>query len=167
MENKTTKAKTKVNQVQKNTVVKIVNNSGGRLIFAPRNGRCIELQQNGDFEYVTVEELQNIKNVARGLLTSYDLIPTEIIEGECELSDVIRFLGMQDYFDKITDERYFDSLIKEYSFEDFKNVFTAGNQGIKTQIASRATTLFKENLFSDYQKMEFLKQITGNDMLFE
>lgn len=164
---KKTQPDKKIATVNKDYIVKIVNNSNGIVCFTPRYGRSIELLENGDFEYITVSELQEIKNSARNLLTNYDLIPVEVVEGGCTISDVIRFLGIQNYFSEDMDEQYFDNMILRTKTEDFKSIVMSANQGFKDQIARRAVKLYQNGDFTFYPKMEFLKELTGNDLLFE
>ena len=154
--------------VQRDFVVEIMNNSSAIITHNPKNGRPILMSEYGDKEYVTVAELQEIKNSGKYLLSEYLLLITNIVEGDCEISDVYKYLGIKSFSgDEVIDERYFDNFLIQSDIEDFETIMNNAENGFKSQVVQRSVNVFKEGKFTFFPKMDYLKNMTGNEFLFE
>ena len=95
---KTTKvAEKKPVMVQRDFVVEIKNNSSAIISHNPKVGRPIELSEYGDKDYVTVAELQEIKNGGKYLLSEYLILITDVIEGDCTIADIYNYIGIKSW----------------------------------------------------------------------
>jgi hypothetical protein len=154
--------------VQRDFVVEIKNNSSAIISHNPKMGRPIELSEYGDKEYVTVAELQEIKNGGKYLLTEYLILITDVIEGDCSIADIYNYIGVKSFVgDEIIDEHFFDSFIVKAEYEDFEKIMDSAENGFKSQVVQRAVKLFKDGSFTFFPKMDYLKKMTENEYLFE
>lgn len=164
----TRKTTTKPKMVKREYVVEIMNNSSGIISFNPKMGRPIELHEYGDKEYITIAELQDIKNAGKYLLSEYLILITGIVEGDCEISDVYKYIGVKSFVgDEVIDEKYFDTFILRSKLEDFESVMKNAENGFKSQVVQRSVKLFQDGKFTFFPKMEYLKTMTGNEYLFD
>ena len=108
---KTTKvAEKKPVMVQRDFVVEIKNNSSAIISHNPKVGRPMELSEYGDKDYVTVAELQEIKNGGKYLLPEYLILITDVIECDCTIADIYNYIGIKSFIgDEIIDEHFFDN----------------------------------------------------------
>ena len=165
---KTTKvAEKKPVMVQRDFVVEIKNNSSAIISHNPKVGRPIELSEYGDKDYVTVAELQEIKNGGKYLLSEYLILITDVIEGDCTIADIYNYIGIKSFVgDEIIDEHFFDNFITKAEYEDFEKIMSNAEIGFKSQVVQRSVKLYKEGKFTFAPKIEYLNNMTENEYLF-
>ena len=164
--------------IDKNIEVIIANNSNKRIIFdSARLSTQIDLHQKGDEEYVTVGDLRAMINANRKLFESFTLIVTDIVDDEYTLEDLFTFVGLEKAYKEYYSLRP-NNKDKSVSVEDIENFILKSNSErfatilkdvgglLRKKIIEESIALFRESELTDFNKMQAIEEITGNEELF-
>lgn len=164
--------------VDRDVEVVIVSNTTNRFFYEnPRMSMIIDLHHIGDEEYITVGDLRTILNSNRNILEGFEILITEVMDGNYTVEDVLMFLGLdrkyQEYFSltrKTSQDIAEVKDIKDFLLKAPAHVFEKHmremNSKLRAKIIENAVTLFKLKQFSDYNKMQIIQGYV-NDELFD
>ncbi|MDY7043683.1 hypothetical protein RVS70_05640 [Virgibacillus sp. M23] len=161
--------------VDRNTEVVIINNTFGRFIYKnPRMNMVLDMENHGDEEYITVGDLRTMLNSDRKILEGFDILITEVLDGQYELEDVLTYLGLNRKYDN-----YFSlspkwkkgqvnrddiiQFIEKSNPRKFEQLMNSMDSKLRGKVIDTAIKLFKLRKFTDYTKMEVIEKYVGED----
>lgn len=153
-------------EVNRHDVVRVTNCTNTHVYFTSYSGFLIELPAGGTSMNISIEQLQEIANKARGAIQRYEIVPVEVISGNCELKDVYNYVGIAS-LDVVPNPNYLRELVLSTKADDLQALMSVKKQEFKEAVVVMAVNLFTEGYLNDYQKMNYFKDLTGNSMLFE
>lgn len=153
-------------EVNRHDMVRVTNCTDSNVYFTSYSGFLIELPAGGTSMNITVEQLQEIANKARTAMQRYEIVPVEVISGDCELQDVYNYVGIAN-LDIIPDPNYLRDLILNTSAEDIEALLSVKKQEFKEAVVTMAVNLFNEGYLNDFMKMNYFIKLTGNSLLFD
>lgn len=147
--------------------VSFINNSNAIFTYQDKKTmNTYKMSNYGDIDYITVDELLRMKNTSPRILTEYMILLVDVLDDEINIDDVVRHLGLTMYYDKVFSTEEVDEMLIKYPFAKFEKLFKPLNDFYKAKIIERAVDLFKEKKFTDYQKMQLIKEVTKNPDFF-
>lgn len=152
--------------VNRHDIVRVTNCSNAHVYFTSYSGFMIELPMNGTSVNITVEQLQEIANKARGVLQRFEIVPVEVISGDFELEDLYNYVGIA-HLDIVPEIDYIERLVLNTKVDELKSILTAKKQEFKEAVLSKAIELFNNGDLNDFTKLNFFREFTGNHLLFE
>ena len=154
--------------VDRKTEVLIMNNTNGKFVYENiRTQTKIVLGKYGDVDYITVEELQRMKNEHRDILEKFWIRIVNVENEEVELIDVLRFLLIDDLYATVLDVQEVENMLLKESDDKFEKVFLKLNKEFKNRIIERAVILFQSKRFNNFYKMKLMEDYLGNDEFFK
>lgn len=153
-------------EVNRHDMVRVTNCTDSNVYFTSYSGFLIELPAGGTSMNITVEQLQEIANKARTAMQRYEIVPVEVISGDCELQDVYNYVGIAN-LDIIPDPNYLRDLILNTSAEDIEALLSVKKQEFKEAVVAMAVNLFNDGYLNDFMKMNYFIKLTGNSLLFD
>ncbi len=163
------KTKAELRKILKEAEVVVVNNFGMKIGYYD-NGFELQLLAYGDSDVVEVEELRKMHVKKKAFFNNYWILITEIFcdDETVTLQDVYEYIGISKLYKEIAnpDEEYFDELLIESSFDDFKKMINNMNKELVVQMFVRATTLYKEGRLRDSFKIMEIEEKVGREDYF-
>ena len=131
---------------RKNITVEIMNVSYGICRYTDINGRVLFDLEPGEIEVLSLEELTEVNNRCKGFFKKYKLIVIDVMSDEYKVEDVLGYLGVLRYYEKIEnkDEDFLETLIYDEDYEEFKDVFRHGSNELKNAIAGRLILAYRD-----------------------
>lgn len=157
-------------KVSRDTEVVVMNNTTGILTYTcPKTKAEYEMHSFGDTTFITVDELITMKNKHRSMFQNYWLIPIAVEDDEVTLEEVVAYVGLDKYFkhDVFIDDGELDDFLTNSPADEFAKVVRSFDEKYQAILFDRAIKLFKDGQFSDYNKMNVVKEISKNDSIFE
>lgn len=155
-------------KIDRNIEVLFMNNTNGNFFYrCPKTQNVYDMQEYGDVDYITVDELLTMRNSHRKILNDLWILLIDVNSDEVELEDVLRFLGIDKLYNDIVKPDKIDGFILRTGDKKFKDILERMNKIIAKKVVERAIVLFKEGKFNSISKANILKEFTGNEHLFE
>ena len=155
-------------KVDRKTEVLIMNNTNGKFVYENnRTQTKIVLGKYGDVDYITVEELQRMKNEHRDIIEKFWIRIVNVENEEVELEDVLQFLLIDDLYASVLDVQEVENMLLKEDDDKFEIVFLKLNKEFKNRIIERAVILFQGKRFNNFYKMKLMENYLGNDEFFK
>ena len=180
---KTTKKKVvkepeKLTSAQKRKILKdseavIVNNIGAFVFYQDDTlGVEIELPEYGDQDIVEVEVLRRMAMKSKGFFENYWILVVDFIcdDDRIELEDVYEYLGISKYYkglETLPNGDFFDELLLESNYKDFKKYIEKMNAKLMTQLCNRAMSLYQQGEFINSIKMQAIEEKIDREGFFQ
>lgn len=154
--------------IDKDTEVVIMNNTAGMFVYeCPRTRAYFELQEYGDTDVMTVEQLNIMKNQHRRILENYWIVPIESIEDGIETSDILRYLSLDSlYKDCEISYETLDNILLNTKYSNFTTLVDKLNNKMVERLVERGVELYKRKKFVDLSKMKVLEKTIGREGFF-
>lgn len=154
--------------VDRETEVIFMNNTNGGLFYrCPKTHAVYDMQEYGDEDYITVEQLLIMNNTSRKMLKELWVLLVDTADEDVEIEDVIKYLGLDSlYNDEVAPENIDDFIIKSTDNRFEKSLSKMGKT-LGQKIVERSILLFREGSLNSFSKMSILKEFTDNEDLFE
>ena len=163
------KTKAELRKILKEAEVVVVNNFGMKIGYYDNNFE-LQLLAYGDSDVVEVEELRKMHVKKKAFFNNYWILITEVFcdDETVTLQDVYEYIGISKLYKEIANpnEEYFDELLIESSFDDFKRMINNMNKELVVQMFVRATTLYKEGRLRDSFKIMEIEEKVGREDYF-
>lgn len=164
------KTKAQLRKILREAEAVVMNNFGMKIGYCD-NGFELQLLAYGDSDVVEIEELRKMHLKKKSFFTNYWILITEVI---CEdetvtLEDVYEYIGINNLYKEIAnpDKDFFDELLVENSFDDFKKVLDNLNKELVFQLFVRATELYKRGKLRDSFKIMEIENKVGREDYFK
>lgn len=160
-------------KILKDSEAIIVNNSGAFVFYKDSNlGIEIELPEYGDRDIVEMEVLRRMAIKSKGFFERYWILVVDFIcdDTRIEIEDVYEYLGISKYYkgmDQLPDGDFFDSLLLDANYKDFKKYVENLNPKLMTQLCNRAMFLYKREEFTNSIKMQVIEEKINREQFFQ
>lgn len=165
------KTKAQLKKVLQNAEVVVVNNFGVTIGYDNNNGFELELETYGDTDIVEVEELRKMHVKKKAFFNNYWILIIDIIcdDETITLEDVYEYIGISKLYDTVKNpnEDFFNKLLLESSFNEFKNLIEKLNKALVNQLFIRATELYQQGKFRDSYKIMEIERLVGREDCFK
>ncbi len=156
-------------RLNKELEVVVMNNTNGRIFYrCPKTMSIIEMQEYGDMDTMTLEQLNTMRNSHKAMLENFWIVIVDVYDDEITVEDVVehlrlkRLYGDMEFYDEAIDE-----LILDTSLEEFKEKIKVLQPKLVLLIAQRIKVLDMRGQFGDSYKMRFLEDYIGKEGLFD
>jgi hypothetical protein len=154
-------------KVNHDVEVKVVNNTTGKLIYRDsRSQQVYEMAEYKDITYITVGELLNMKNTQKDMLEKYWIILEEVIDDELELEYVLAYLNIKDNYEKVAEYVDVEKTLNEISVSEIMELFKKLPKSFVVSMVEISALLYKQGKFNDHQKIQFIKNYTKLENLY-
>lgn len=169
-------------RISNDIVCLCVNNTFGTLVHNDeRNGIFVLLGERGEEVELTVGQLRSIVGRNKKILEGFSLLITDVLDtDEYSVNDVINAIGIKRQYDalrsiipnkleddSITIEDIENFIVKSKS-DTFENKLVENkNSTLVYLIVSLSIDLFKRGLLQDYNKIRIIKDIVGDEEIFD
>jgi len=168
-----TNTKKKYKFIPDNTKVRIQSNVDGKFIFTEDRGKIrvfVQLDNFEDSAVISYEELRTMYSSKPSLIKKGQIAIIDVYSDEdIEIEDILKDLRLDNIYDcknKI-DPRYIrDLLTDKVNEKDFMSLINNTPEMAET-VVEIAYILYRQGLFNDNAKMNFLRQIYRNQNLFK
>ena len=162
------KAKLRTGQIDRNIEIGFKNNTNGTLVYqSGKTGNLYVLNNFGDEDYMTFEEVLGMKNMDRKFLDEYWLILTDVPNGEYTIEEIIEALGLEYLYNGDNDVMLdLDGFIFS-KLESFKKKFSKLSANTKTNVIRRTKHLYNKGEIKDIDLLKYLSDYMGDRTLFE
>jgi len=169
----TTNIKKKYKFIPDNTKVRIQSNVDGKFLFTEDRGKIrvfVQLDNFEDSAVISYEELRTMYSSKPSFIKKGQIAITDVYSDEdIEIEDILKDLRLNNIYDcegKI-DPRYIkDLLTDKINEKDFMSLINNTPEMAET-VVEIAYILYRQGLFNDNAKMNFLRQIYRNQNLFK
>lgn len=157
-------------QIPINLEVTVANNTSGTFVYEPKNQNVsLSLQNRGDEDYVSFEELRKM----RKWLENFDLVITSVNSNEFTILDVARNLRIDDVYEQFFDlilqidaDSYEDEVTIDIDEidgfileEDDEEVFKKALESkLRKTVIVECVSLYREGALKDYTKMALIEK---------
>lgn len=153
--------------VDRSTEVVFINNINSRFIYSdPRTMTSYELQEKGDTDVITVDELMRMKNNHPRILKEYWILLTDVYSDDIILEDVITFLGLEEVYKQAYSFDELEHLLTKDSFEVFNKVWSSASDSLKRRILDNAVELYRNDKMSDIFKIQLIQDGLKDNQYF-
>lgn len=165
---KTTQKKPKRVVVDRDTEVVFMNNTNGSLFYrCPKTHSVYDMQEYGNTDYITVEQLMIMNNTSRKMLKELWILLVDTADENVEIDDVIKYLGLDSlYSDEITPDSIEDFIVKSTD-NKFETSLQKMGKTLSKKVVEHSLLLFKSGNLNSLSKINILKDFTNNEDLFE
>jgi hypothetical protein len=168
-----TNTKKKYKFIPDNTKVRIQSNVDGKFLFTEDRGKIrvfVQLDNFEDSAVISYEELRTMYSSKPSFIKKGQIAITDVYSDEdIEIEDILKDLRLDNIYDcknKI-DPRYIrDLLTDKVNEKDFMSLINNTPEMAET-VVEIAYILYRQGLFNDNAKMNFLRQIYRNQNLFK
>ncbi len=168
-----TNTKKKYKFIPDNTKIRIQSNVDGKFIFTEDRGKIrvfVQLDNFEDSAVISYEELRTMYSSKPNFIKKGQIAITDVYSDEdIEIEDILKDLRLDNIYDcknKI-DPRYIrDLLTDKVNEKDFMSLINNTPEMAET-VVEIAYILYRQGLFNDNAKMNFLRQIYRNQNLFK
>lgn len=165
--------KKKYKFIPDNTKVRIQSNVDGKFLFTEDRGKIrvfVQLDNFEDSAVISYEELRTMYSSKPSFIKKGQIAITDVYSDEdIEIEDILKDLRLDNIYDcenKI-DPRYIrDLLTDKVNEKDFMSLINNTPEMAET-VVEIAYILYRQGLFNDNAKMNFLRQIYRNQNLFK
>lgn len=169
----TTNTKKKYKFIPDNTKVRVQSNVDGKFLFTEDRGKIrvfVQLDNFEDSAVISYEELRTLYSSRPSFIRKGQIAITDVYSDEdIEIEDILKDLRLDNIYgceDKI-DPRYLKDLLTDKVDEkDFMSLINNTPEMAET-VVEIAYILYRQGLFNDNAKMNFLRQIFRNQNLFK
>lgn len=163
----TTKRKKRV-VVDRDTEVIFMNNTNGGLFYrCPKTHSVYDMQEYGDEDYITVEQLLIMNNTSRKMLKELWVLLIDTADDDVEIEDVITYLGLDSlYNDEVAPEDIEDFILKSKD-DKFEKSLNKMGKTLQAKVVEHSILLFREGKLNSFSKMSVLKDFVDDEDLFE
>ncbi len=156
-------------RLNKELEVVVMNNTNGRIFYrCPKTMSIIEMQEYGDMDTMTLEQLNTMRNSHKAMLENFWIVIVDVYDDEITVDDVIEHLRLKRlYGDMEFYDEAIDKLILDTSLEEFKEKIKVIQPKLVLLIAQRIKVLDMRGQFGDSYKMRFLEDYIGKEGLFD
>ena len=163
------KSKAELRKILKEAEVVVVNNFGAKIGYYD-NGFELQLLAYGDSDVVEVEELRKMHVKKKAFFNNYWILLTEVFcdDDAVTLEDVYEYIGISKLYKDIANpnEDFFDELLIDSDFDDFKKMISKMNKELLVQMFVRATNLYKEGKLRDSFKIMHIEEKVNREDYF-
>ena len=163
------KSKAELRKIFKEAEVVVVNNFGAKIGYYD-NGFELQLLAYGDSDVVEVEELRKMHVKKKAFFNNYWILLTEVFcdDDSVTLEDVYEYIGISKLYKDIANpnEDFFDELLIDSDFDDFKKMISKMNKELLVQMFVRATNLYKEGKLRDSFKIMHIEEKVNREDYF-
>lgn len=165
---KDTQPKKEKKKITKDLEVVIMNNTNSKIFYrCPKTSSIIEMQEFGDTETLTIEQLNAMKNSHKAMLEKFWIVLVDVMDEEISLEEVLEYLRIKKLYNGfIFSADALDELIKDSTYEEFQCEIKKMKNSLVLIIAQRMKVLNKEGEFGDSYKMNFLADYMGSPTIF-
>ena len=163
------KTKAEMRKILKDAEVVVVNNFGTKIGYYD-NGFELQLLAYGDSDVVEIEELRKMHVKKKAFFNNYWILITEVFcdDESVTLEDVYEYIGIGKLYKEIENpnEDFFDELLIDSSFDEFKKIIDKMGKELMVQMFVRATNLYKEGKLRDSFKIMHIEEKVGREDYF-
>ena len=163
------KTKAEMRKILKDAEVVVVNNFGTKIGYYD-NGFELQLLAYGDSDVVEIEELRKMHVKKKAFFNNYWILITEVFcdDESVTLEDVYEYIGIGKLYKEIENpnEDFFDELLIDSSFDEFKKIIDKLGKELMVQMFVRATNLYKEGKLRDSFKIMHIEEKVGREDYF-
>lgn len=154
--------------VDRATEVIFMNNTNGGLFYrCPKTHSVYDMQEYGDTDYITVEQLMIMNNTSRKMLRELWVLLVDTADEDVEIEDVIKYLGLDSlYNDEIAPEDIEDFIIKSKD-DKFEKSLNKMGKTLSQKVVENAILLYRRGDLNSISKVNILKEFTDDEDLFE
>ena len=165
------KTKAQIRKILKEAECLIVNNNGAQVYYRDNHtGDEFELFAYGDTDIVEVETLRKMHSKHKDYFEKYWILIVDVFcdDDSIEVEDVYDYIGIAKLYQNIEspNQDFFDEVLLEKNFKDFKKMVDAMNKKVLTQLFNRAAMLYQERRFSDTYKIGYLEDKVDREYYF-
>lgn len=164
-ETKTVKNRVKIERDMEVKVMNLCSNSFHHL--DEKTGSYYCMQEYGDFEYMTVDEIIRMKNKFSKVFNEFWIMIVDVENDEIELEDVLKYVQLDKLYKDMPKPEVIDNMILGDSFEKFEKMLNSMNKVMVNKVTERSVELFRDKKFSDRWKMDTLEKLLDKPHLFE
>lgn len=165
--------KKKYKFIPDNTKVRIQSNIDGKFLFTEDRGKIrvfIQLDNFEDSAVISYEELRTFYSSKPNFIRKGQIAITDVYSGEdIDIEDILKDLRLDNIYgiEEKIDPRYLkDLLTDKVNEKDFMSLISNTKEMAET-VVEVAYILYRKGQFNDNTKMNYLRQIFGNQNLFK
>lgn len=163
-----------IKRIDKDVEVIVANNTTGGFFYqAPNGSFIIDLENNGDEDYVSFGDLKSIMARKRKLLENLDLIIIDVLDEEFTAQDVVEALRLTDPYAELSslkedeDDAITTELIKDFvvsaDSDKLVKMLTSPKSKLKNRIFEASVEAYREKDLVDMNKMQAIAKAMGHD----
>ena len=154
--------------VDRETEVLFMNNTSGNLFYkCPKTHSTYDMYEYGDTDYITVEQLMIMNNTSRKMLKELWILLIDTATEGVEISDVLKFLGIDSLYKNEINPEDMDSFVISSEDDKFENPLNKMDKVLAVKVVERAIVLYREGKLNSINKLNVIKELVGNEDLFE
>lgn len=154
--------------VDRETEVIFMNNTNGNLFYrCPKTHATYDMYEYGDTDYITVEQLMIMNNTSRKMLKELWVLLLDTASDDIEISDVLKYLGLENLYTDVVAPEDVDNFITKSPDGKFANTLDKMDEALAKKVVERSVVLYREGKFNSLAKLNAIKELVGNDDLFE
>ena len=165
------KSKAELRKILKEGEAVVINNFGVKLRYEGNDGFELELSSYLDSDVIEIEELRKMHVKKKAFFNNYWILITEVIcdDEDVTLEDVYDYIGISKLYKDVKNpnDEFFEDLLLEIPFGQFKQVVDKLNKELVVQLFVRATELYKERRLSDSFKLAHIEELVGRPDCFK
>lgn len=166
-----------IKRIDKDFEVSIVNNSRGRFFYSSPNGDfIIDMEEQGDEDYVSFGDLKSLMSRSRKFLIDLDIVINDVIGDEYTLEEVITSLKLKDSYDELLslngeklsevdniDITIIEEFVKETKPEKIDKILKNKKSKVRYALAEAIVAMYRDGELSDYNVMKDTAENLGHD----
>lgn len=162
-------------QIDRNLEITVMNNTHGGFYYnSPSGETVIELEAQGDTDYLSYGELRKM----RKYLDNFSLVICGVDDYDTSIMDIAKALHLdkiyKEYFECVSDyteeEMYEEKSIDIADFEDFVQMCSVDElkelmeDKLRSQVIQTCVDLHRSGQLNDYQKMTLIRETRPADL---
>lgn len=155
-------------KIDRDLEVAFMNNTNGGFFYkCPKTQNIYDMQEYGDIDYITVDELLTMRNSYRKILNDLWILLIDVNSDEVSIEDVWRYLGVYRLYNDLVKPERIDEFILRSGDRRFRDTLERLHDALVKKVVERAVALYKEGKLNSIGKANILIELTGNEDLFE
>lgn len=155
-------------QIDRDIEVVVVNFTSGVFFYEdPKTHNRYRMNEFGDEEYMTIDELTTMRNRHRAFLENMWIVIVDVLDDRYTVEDVVEFLRLESAYSNGLEADKVDQFIMQSEPGVFNRIAKHADTGLAKRIGERALELFRNGRLEDINKVYTISKITGNDNLIE
>lgn len=153
-------------QIDRDVEVVIVNFTSGTFFYKdPKTHNRYRMNNFGDEEYITIDELMTMKNRHRAYLENMWIVIVDVLDDRYTVEDVMSFLRLENAC-ALEVERV-DEFIYDATGDLFERVVSHTGTAFSKRVCERTLTLYREGSLRDMNKVYTIAKLTDNMEMLE
>ena len=162
-----------IKRIDKDVEVIIANNTTGGFFYQAANGSfIIDLDNNGDEDYVTFGDLKSIMARKRKHLENLDLIIIDVLDDELTVKDVVEALRLNDSYSELAslkeqeEDPFTTELVRNFvvstDSDKLVKILTSSKSKLKNRIYEASIEAYRDKELVDFNKMQAIAKAMGH-----